>query len=73
MSKRNVGGIDRVARFVVGFGLLGVVLFAPIGIVWKAVAGLISVVALATAATHYCPLNAALGVNTFKRDEAAKK
>jgi hypothetical protein len=61
MSK-NVGGIDRVLRIIVGLGLLWYALFAaPTGYNWI---GWIGLVPLATAFMSFCPLYTLLGMNT---------
>jgi hypothetical protein len=55
---RNVGMIDRVARAVVGIGLIGWALAG--GPVWA----WIGVLPLLTAVVAFCPLYAALGIST---------
>jgi hypothetical protein len=57
--KRNVGGIDRVARIVVGLALIGLTLGGVIG-VW----GWIGVIPLATGAVGWCPAYCPLGIKT---------
>ena len=59
--KRNVGGVDKWLRFVVG--LLLVVWAATGGPAWA----WIGVVPLATGLFNFCPLYALIGVNTCKR------
>jgi hypothetical protein len=56
---RNVGGIDRVLRIVVGLALIGLTLAGVIG--WW---GWIGVVPLGTALIGFCPLYPLLGVST---------
>ena len=56
---RNVGGIDRGLRFVVGLALIGLTLAGVIG--WW---GWIGVVPLGTALVGFCPLYPLLGINT---------
>ena len=56
---RNVGGIDRVLRIVVGLALIGLTLAGVIG--WW---GWIGVVPLGTALVGFCPLYPLLGINT---------
>lgn len=70
--KLNVGGVDRTARIVVGIVLVAVAVLAPIETVWRIVAGVIAVIALATAATRFCPANALLGIDTYKGGEPPK-
>lgn len=57
--KLNVGTVDRVLRAVIGLALIAATLLGWIG-VW----GWIGVVPLATAVVSFCPLYAALGVNS---------
>jgi hypothetical protein len=60
MSK-NVGGIDRILRIVVGLVLIGLTLAGIIGM-W----GWIGVVPLATAAIGWCPAYLPFGIKTCK-------
>jgi hypothetical protein len=57
--KTNVGGIDRIARIVLGLALIALTLTGTIG-VW----GWIGVVLVATAAMGFCPIYTVLGFNT---------
>lgn len=59
MFKTNVGGIDRVARIVVGLALIGLAALGTIG-VW----GYIGIVPLITGLARTCPAYSLLGVNT---------
>lgn len=59
MFKNNVGGIDRIARIVLGLVLIGLTLTGQIG-VW----GWIGVVPLLTAALGTCPLYTILGFSS---------
>ena len=59
--KSNVGGIDKIARIVLGAALIGLVLTGTIG-VW----GWIGVVPLATGLFNVCPAYKLLGINTCK-------
>lgn len=56
---RNVGGIDRILRIVIGLALIALTLTGAIG-VW----GWIGLVPLATAAMGFCPLYTVLGFST---------
>lgn len=58
---RNVGGIDKIARIVVGALLIVLALTGTIG-VW----GWIGVVPLATGLLNTCPAYKLLGINTCK-------
>ena len=57
--KRNVGGIDRIARIVVGLALIGLTASGTIG-VW----GWIGVAPLLTGTIGWCPAYCPLGINT---------
>ena len=58
---KNVGGIDRILRIVVGLALIGLTLTGIIGM-W----GWIGVVPLATAAIGWCPAYLPFGIKTCK-------
>jgi hypothetical protein len=60
MSK-NVGGIDRILRIVVGLGLIAYALIA--NVMW----GWIGVIPLGTALIGFCPAYRLIGVNTCSR------
>jgi len=60
MLKKNVGGIDRIARILVGLAMLATY-FAQDG---ASVLWLIGVVPLATGLMSTCPLYNIIGVNT---------
>ncbi len=55
----NVGGIDRIARIVIGLVLIGLTLSGTIG-VW----GWLGIVPLATGAIGWCPPYAMFGFST---------
>jgi len=57
--KSNVGGIDRIARIVLGLVLIGLTVTGTIG-VW----GWLGVVPLAIGAIGWCPPYAIFGINT---------
>lgn len=61
---RNVGGIDRIARIVVGLALIAAAATGTVG-VW----GWIGVVPLATGLIGWCPPYAIFGLNTCKTRE----
>ncbi len=62
MLAKNVGGIDRIARIVVGLALiLGFFLFPESGLRWVF---LIGIVPLATGLMQTCPLYSIIGLNT---------
>jgi len=62
--KPNVGGIDRNLRIAVGIVLVVFAVLAPVDMAWRIAALVIAAVLLATATIRFCPINAALGINT---------
>lgn len=60
---KNVGGIDRILRIVVGLALIALALLDIIG-VW----GWIGIVPLATGAIGWCPAYLPLGIKTCKSE-----
>lgn len=58
----NVGGMDKIARIVVGLALLATTVAGP-----RTLWGLIGIVPLATALVNFCPAYTLLGVNTCDR------
>ncbi len=58
---KNVGGIDRVSRIVVGLALLSLILFVEGPARWW---GLLGIVPLLTGLLQTCPLYTLLGFNT---------
>ncbi|WP_417280145.1 DUF2892 domain-containing protein [Celeribacter sp.] len=64
MLKKNVGGIDRILRIVVGLALiLGFFLNADASMRWLY---LIGIIPLATGLMQSCVLYSILGINTCK-------
>lgn len=59
--KANVGGIDRIARIVIGLVLIGLAVTGTVG-VW----GWLGVVPLATGLIGWCPPYAIFGWSTCK-------
>ena len=57
----NVGGMDKIARIVVGLALLAMTVVGP-----KTLWGLIGVVPLATGLLNFCPAYTLLGINSCK-------
>jgi hypothetical protein len=55
----NVGGMDKIARIVVGLALLAMTVVGP-----KTMWGLIGVVPLATGLLNFCPAYTLLGINS---------
>lgn len=65
--KSNVGNAERMTRFMVGALLLALGFFAPLHpyiLIALLAAGVIAVI---TAAVRFCPVWAALGINTCAR------
>jgi len=86
--QKNVGGYDRGARFVfgpilavVGIAALGGVLSVTagmLGVALAAIALVVGAVLTVTAVTQKCPMNARLGIDTYRdevesRSEAGKE
>ena len=69
MSK-NVGGIDRVLRIIVGLGLLSLLFVLDGSQRWL---GLIGLVPLLTGAVSFCPLYPLVGFNTCGRCGVSKE
>lgn len=70
--KRNVGGIDRTARIVIGTlaVLAGITAFAgylALGSVLGGVALVVGVILLVTGTTQKCPINEAVGIDTTEK------
>jgi NAD/NADP transhydrogenase alpha subunit len=76
--ERNVGGYDRIARFVVGpvlivvgaatlAGLLSLAA-GTVGVALAAVALVVGAVLTVTAVTQKCPLNRVVGMNTYRAE-----
>jgi hypothetical protein len=61
--EKNVGGIDRVVRVIVGLGLLSLIFVLEGSGRWW---GLIGLVPLATAALGWCPAYLPFGIKTCK-------
>ncbi len=57
--KANAGNIDRIARVVMGLGLLSIAFIGP-----KTPWGYVGLVPLLTGAIGFCPLYTLLGINT---------
>lgn len=70
--EKNVGGLDRTARLIVGpilviaavAALLG---YLAVGTIVAGIALLVGAILSVTGTTQKCPANKTLGINTFKR------
>ena len=60
--ERNVGGIDRILRIVVGLGLISLVYVGP-----QTPWGWIGVIPLLSAIVGFCPAYRLVGMNTCSR------
>ncbi len=65
--QKNVGGIDRILRIVVGIVLIALVFVGP-----QTPWGWIGVVPLGTALIGWCPAYLPFGLSTCKADPADK-
>lgn len=57
--KKNVGNIDRIARVVLGMGLLSIVFVGP-----QTPWGYLGLIPLLTATISFCPVYTLLGIKT---------
>jgi uncharacterized membrane protein HdeD (DUF308 family) len=66
--EKNVGGMDRNVRLVVGVVLLviGIVGIAPGMGIFQMGSLVVGIILVGTGALQYCPINQAIGRNTFK-------
>lgn len=67
MLKKNMGGVDRIVRVLIGLGAIGA------GVYYQSWFGAIGLVPLATAALGTCPLYTLLGVSTCPPQGASEK
>jgi hypothetical protein len=61
--KANVGGIDRILRYVAGIAILGA------GFYFKSWWGLIGLVPILTATIRFCPAYLPLGMSTCSKEK----
>ena len=64
MIEKNVGGIDKTVRIILGMVLLVAGLFLKGGGLGQWVLFLLAAIAFVTAFVGLCPLNKLLGINT---------
>ena len=62
--KKNVGGIDRIARIVLGLALIGLAATHQIGS-W----GWLGLIVLATGLFSFCGLYSIIGINTCRLEK----
>ncbi len=63
--QRNVGGLDRMVRIVLGLGLIALAATGTIG-AW----GWVGLLPLATGSLGWCPPYKLLGINTCRTPDA---
>ena len=61
--QQNVGSIEKIARVILGLGLLSLIFLLEGNIRWVGLAGIILIV---TAAIGWCPISSVFGINTCK-------
>jgi hypothetical protein len=59
--KANVGGVDRVLRFILGIFLLSLIFWGP-----KTYWGLVGIIPLLTSVVKFCPLYPPFKISTKK-------
>lgn len=64
--KENVGGVDRVFRFILGSVII------ILGFYFKSWWGIVGIVPIVTAALNFCPAYSLIGVSTKKKIETDK-
>ncbi len=62
---KNVGKLDKIARIVVGLGLLGLIFVLEGNLRWL---GLVGILPLLTVVISWCPGYAIFGIKTNKSD-----
>ena len=64
---RNVGGVDRIIRAVVGIALIGYAMSnLPGADSWMVPAGIVGFILLLTAIFSFCPVYGLFGIKTCK-------
>jgi hypothetical protein len=61
--EKNVGDIDKTIRIVIGLALLSMIFLLPGNARWL---GLIGILPILTAVTHWCPAYTVFGISTCK-------
>ncbi len=59
---KNVGGVDRILRIIIGLGLIAIVFVGP-----QTPWGWIGVIPLLTGLVSFCPAYRLIGMNTCSR------
>ncbi len=61
--QQNVGNVEKIARVILGLGLLSLIYLLEGNIRWV---GLTGIILLVTAGIGWCPISQVLGINTSK-------
>lgn len=67
MHERNVCGVDKVIRIILGIIFVALGLFFVASAIGKGILFALAVIAFVTAFTGYCPLNKLIGINSCRR------
>ncbi len=59
--KKNIGGVERIIRFIAGVGVLSLAFVGP-----QSPWGYLGIILIATGLVGWCPPYALLGINTCK-------
>ncbi len=62
--KKNVGGMDRKIRIILGLFFLSIGIFGNLGVTGTIISFGLAAIGLITGYGHYCPLNALFGFNS---------
>jgi hypothetical protein len=71
--KKNVCGIERLIRAIVGGALVAFYITGAVTGTWGIIATIAGCILLLTALTSYCPINSLLGINHCKEKEKQEK
>ena len=70
MIEKNVGGIDKTVRIILGIVLLVAGIFVKGGGLGQWALFLLAAIAFVTAFVGFCPLNKLLGINTCQSSKS---
>jgi hypothetical protein len=62
----NVGGADRMVRFVLGTAFVLAALLVPMAPIWTIALYVLAAIAWGTALLRFCPLNRLLGIDSCR-------
>ncbi len=71
--QRNVGGVDRVVRILLGIALVSLGLFHVVTGAWAIGAYIVGAIALITGLVQFCPAWAVCGINTSATKSVPQK